>query len=543
MHNTLNPAIGEKYWNHNNAYQRDRYPLTGEDTREVRYDWEQLAARRSIPAPHEVGDGPFVLDMEAYEAIHVAPHRISQREHPDHTAIAGTVELSENGGDVHGTMSFTAYLKTGAGQADSRRPIMFVRNGGPVSATTLWNALELTAPHGVTHMPNDEHTPYPLLTQRETTPFEDTDIVHIDAMGVGWGQPHTDKDRLHYAGIENDARVFAAVIEWFTNTYDQADNPIFYMGSSYAGRAGLSIANYLDARDKNLAGLALVSPSYEGFTTHHHPGDPRRHIANIAVYAATKEYHGWQRPPSPDYLRAVYDDASYFAWTEYADFFLKPRVNSRSKQSLARTLAKQIGINADTILQHNHLVEPRDFTTSFLGLCGLRLSSLDTRLTYSLYHKTQPDVALNNWKPHYTALAIDYFREHFGYVPEDGNTYVSHANLAPQWQEASRGELYTGRVALMHLLQRRPDLPIVETHGMFDLLTPSQAQFWDKLSPPEYVTDQPRSVDLHYGDIRQPLVKPGVNVFTLPSGHQPGAEVYSRKRVAAILKALVSTDE
>ncbi|OGS49755.1 MAG: hypothetical protein A3J40_08880 [Erythrobacter sp. RIFCSPHIGHO2_12_FULL_63_10] len=104
----------------------------------------------------------------------------------------------------------TAYI---AEPRDSNRPVTFLFNGGPGSAS-LWLQMGAFGPKRVA-IPSDARDdggpPYPILDNPDSI-LDVTDLVFIDPVGTGWSHTIGDTDPKDYWGVSQDAASVAKVI-------------------------------------------------------------------------------------------------------------------------------------------------------------------------------------------------------------------------------------------------------------------------------------------------------------------------------------------
>ena len=125
-------------------------------------------------------------------SVTVEGHRI------DYKAVAGTIMLHGKGDDENtptASIFYVAYFKKGADP--SKRPITFLYNGGPGSAS-VWLHMGAFGPRRVVTSDHD-HTPAApyKLVNNDYSLLDASDLVFIDAPGTGFSRliAKTDKDK------------------------------------------------------------------------------------------------------------------------------------------------------------------------------------------------------------------------------------------------------------------------------------------------------------------------------------------------------------
>ena len=118
-------------------------------------------------------------------------------------ATAGTTLLKNDKGEPTGLMYSVAYTKNEV-KDPSTRPVAFLYNGGPGSAT-MWLHMGAFGPRRVSTV-NGAFTPpapYKLVDNGETL-LDKTDLVFIDAMGTGYSHAVCKAQDKDFFGIDEE---------------------------------------------------------------------------------------------------------------------------------------------------------------------------------------------------------------------------------------------------------------------------------------------------------------------------------------------------
>ena len=114
-------------------------------------------------------------------------------------------------GESTGLLYSVAYTRSDVKDL-STRPVSFVYNGGPGSAS-MWLHMGAFGPRRVVTV-NGEFTPpapYGIVDNTETL-LDKTDLVFIDAMGTGYSRAAGKGKEADFFGVEEDAAAFAQFI-------------------------------------------------------------------------------------------------------------------------------------------------------------------------------------------------------------------------------------------------------------------------------------------------------------------------------------------
>ena len=154
-------------------------------------------------------------------------------------------------------MSYVAYFATGA---DPARPVMFLYNGGPGSAT-VWLHMGAFGPRRVITA-EDSHTPaapYRIVDNAYSL-LDVSDLVFIDAPGTGFGKVvGKDKEKAFY-GVDPDADAFADFILQFLSKFGRWNSPKYLFGESYGTTRSAVLSRLLQTEKMvDLNGVILLS--------------------------------------------------------------------------------------------------------------------------------------------------------------------------------------------------------------------------------------------------------------------------------------------
>jgi carboxypeptidase C (cathepsin A) len=155
-------------------------------------------------------------------------------------------------------MSYVAYF-LGA-RPDPARPVTFLFNGGPGSAT-LWLHMGAFGPKRVVtaDAAHADAAPY-RLADNAASLLPESDLVFIDAPGTGFGHlAGTDRHKAFW-GVDQDAHAFANFIVEFLSRHGRWNSPKYVFGESY-GTTRAGALSYVLATEKlvDLNGLILLS--------------------------------------------------------------------------------------------------------------------------------------------------------------------------------------------------------------------------------------------------------------------------------------------
>ena len=140
------------------------------------------------------------------------------------------------------------------------RPIVFIYNGGPGSAT-MYLRMASFGPVRVV-LPDLGHPaggPYKIVPNEDSL-LDTADLVFIDAPGTGYSRVMGKDAYKSFYGIDQDAGAFQRFIRRFLTKYDRWDSPRFLFGESYGTTRDAVLAAALQRHGVDLNGVVFLSP-------------------------------------------------------------------------------------------------------------------------------------------------------------------------------------------------------------------------------------------------------------------------------------------
>src|SRR6185503_3192913 len=324
----------------------------------------------------------------------------------------------------------------------SPRPLMFIYNGGPGSAT-LWLHMGAFGPRRVV-VREDGHTPpapYPVINNAYS-PLDVADLVFIDAPGAGFSRiAGKDKEKAFW-GVDNDAHAFARFIQQFLN-FD----------------------------------LSVDSPGFN-------PGIDNAYVTALPTMAATAWYHNRLPGKRPADLEPFLKEVEQFAISDYAAALQQGgRLDPAGRQRIAERLSGYLGLPVDYLLKSDLRISGGQFSQQLQMPGGLTTGRIDTRYSGPsldvLSKEAQYDPMITSVGSAYVAAWNDYSRTTLRFPAEDG--FKIFAPVFPSWDMAHQAPgmpmPFTGQTTnvmldLATVMKQNPNLKVLNTGGYYDLATP-----------------------------------------------------------------------
>jgi carboxypeptidase C (cathepsin A) len=420
-------------------------------------------------------------------------------------AIAGTLvvhpadwnDSAQNGGaknpDAKGDESspeasifFVYYAKKGANP--ETRPITFVYNGGPGSAT-VWLHMGAWGPKRVvtaedTHNPA---APYKVVDNDQTL-LDASDLVFIDAPATGFSRiAGKDKEKAFF-GVDPDGQAFAGFIQEFLAKYGRFNSPKFLFGESYGTPRSAVLVNDLETeRDIDFNGVILLSQILNFDLSvdrpEYNPGVDLPYQVALPTYAATAWYHHKLPGNPPKDLPTFVQQVERFAMGEYAQALVAGAgLDQKKRLDIATKLHNFTGLPVWYIMKANLRIDGGEFEKTLQDDMGLSTGRLDTRFSGITL---DPLSERSEYDPQSAAISSAYVSAFNAYVRGtlnygQGKLYVPSARLFRDWDMRHKppGQQFPGRGAanvmpdLANAMKQNPNLKVLLMGGYYDLATP-----------------------------------------------------------------------
>jgi carboxypeptidase C (cathepsin A) len=409
----------------------------------------------------------------------------------DPKAERGPPASGEDGADAknptaEASMFYVAYFKNGGGS----RPVTFVYNGGPGSAT-VWLHMGAFGPRRIVTA-TDGHTPaapYSLINNGSSL-LDATDLVFIDAPGTGFSRiAGKDKEKAFF-GVDQDAYAFAEFISQFLSKYGRWNSPKYLFGESYGTPRSAVLINQLEAdRAIDFNGVILLSQILNFDLSPDRPtGNPGIDLPYQTVlptYAATAWYHK-KLPGERKDLETLLPEVEQFAMGDYARALAAGSdLSAADRRAIAEKLHQYTGLPVEYILKADLRIDGGEFRQNLQDDAGLTTGRLDTRFS-------GPDIdplsQRADYDPQSTALGSAYVSAFNEYVRKElrfgeGKAFKHSIQAGRNWnfahqqpgqnQRPSAGRQGSNVMPdLANAMKINPNLKIQLHAGYFDLATP-----------------------------------------------------------------------
>ncbi len=406
-----------------------------------------------------------------------------------YTATAGNLILRDEEDKPYGSIFYVAYTLDGA--EPGTRPVSFLYNGGPGSAT-LWLHMGSFSPvRIVTDSPKATAGPPFKLVPNEYSLLDKSDLVFIDAPLTGYSRAVGKGTAKDFAGVDQDLRAFDRFIIRYLTVNQRWNSPKFLIGESYGTTRSAALADMLGNDGVQLNGVVLIS-SILNYAVHA-GGYDNLYIFNLPSYAAAAWYFD-KIPNKPADVAAWVQQAREFAAGPYAQaLFAGDNLPAAQLDEVAKQVSHFTGLSVDYIKEANLRISPVRFRKEVLrddrktlGRYDMRFEGVDVDAAGEMPSYDASDTGITGA---FVAALEDYMERELKY--ESTDAYRPSANSIGQWdwkhKPTSGGPGFGGReqaepyvaADLASAIRKNPHLHVFSANGYFDLATPFFATEYD----------------------------------------------------------------
>ena len=428
-------------------------PQQGQQRERPRPSEPPSEAGRRAPAPEE-------KNSVTHHTARVGGQQIN------YTATAATYVIRADDGTAKATMFYVAYTKDGV-QDVSHRPVSFVYNGGPGSAS-LFTHMGM-GPKRVALTSDGHGMPAPYsVVDNEDSFLDATDLVFIDAISTGYSRPAPGENPTQFHGIIQDANWFADFIYQYINRNQRWLSPKFLIGESYGTTRSAELAGVLQERhEMYLNGIVLVSSvAFANW------GADDRSEFFLPTYTTTAWYHHMLQPDLQNLtIEQVAEKARVFAHGEYAAALEKgDALTPEEHKKIVDEIAHYTALSPTYIDHSNLRVSPFRWFRELQRDKRLEVGRLDSRFTGyeqdAAGERPDYDPSEATYEGAFVATFHDYVRRELKW--ESDMYYTVTANVRP-WDQTGNTDVAE---VLRSAITQQTYLKVLVVAGYYDVATP-----------------------------------------------------------------------
>ncbi|RBP99806.1 S10 family peptidase [Bifidobacterium xylocopae] len=422
---------------------------------------------------------------------HVTHHSITIDGHAwRYDATAGTITIDTETVRPAASIFYTAFTAVGeSGEADIKRPVTFIFNGGPGSASTFL-MMGSVGPKRI-NIPDaapQPAAPYELSDNTDTL-LPASDLVFVDAAGAGFSQI-AEEAKKELWSVDGDVKGFSAFIRAWLSRHHRWNSPKYILGESYGTTRGAALAFRLQQDGVALNGLTLLSNILDYAFTF--DTSDQYYIGYFPTYAAIAKYHG-KAGQGIDMARHLQTARDFANGPLRQALWKGDRLGSDERALVSRRYAELTGLDERYVSDCNLRVMDDRFRKQLLRDEDSIVGRYDGRvrgLDMDRVSETETFVVDDNFlEPPYSSLANAYLRDDLGWQgraerksfagfdwnsPEPGKGWTWWHQLPPRTLSSFGDKTPFPKVTpdLAAAISRLPTLKVLVCNGIYDLATP-----------------------------------------------------------------------
>jgi carboxypeptidase C (cathepsin A) len=382
-----------------------------------------------------------------------------------YTATAANYVIKANDGTPKASFFFVGYTKD---EADlSKRPVSFVFNGGPGSASSYTHMGLGPRRIVLTDDGRGMPAPYSIIENGDSN-LDTTDLVFVDAISTGYSRPVPGENTAQFYGVVQDAEYFADFIYQYLTRNERWASPKFLIGESYGTTRSAQLSYTLQRRHQiYLNGVVLLSAV--GFGNW---GADDRTIFFLPTLVVSAWYHKVLAPELQKLsIAELAQKARQFAHGEYAAALEKgDEISPAEYQKVVKGLAHLTGLSPKYIEQTNLRISPQRWFKELLRDKRQTIGRIDSRFlgmdADAAGERYEYDSSLASYDGAYVAMFQDYVRKELKWNTD--MYYTLSARVQP-WDQGQPG---APAEALRSAMTQQGQLRVLVICGYYDVATP-----------------------------------------------------------------------
>jgi carboxypeptidase C (cathepsin A) len=359
----------------------------------------------------------------------------------------------------------TSYI---ANDADARRPVVFVFNGGPIGPTTPLH-MGAFGPERIA-IPDDlnaDPASFKLVDNRYA-PLDATDIVIFDPANTGYSRTVPGvAPESQFSNVADGRQLAQLVLEW-RRIHNRPDAPVYLIGESYGTMRAVETADQLQKAGSPVAGVMLLGQAVNIIEYAQRPNNIISYAVSLPTLAAVGWAHDKVDRKGRSFDEFIKQAQDYGAGEYLSVLFLGDKAPMARQAAVAKRLEEFTGLPAEEFLRQRLKVSKQSYQR--LLFPGKPLDTNDAR--YFVPEGRQYATYSSRFEPE----AVRFFHD-FLKVPESVGSYsldnpAENAFDSWVWADNKTPFLdwpYVGQ--LKDVMDKNPAFRLFVANGYFDTQT------------------------------------------------------------------------
>jgi carboxypeptidase C (cathepsin A) len=379
-------------------------------------------------------------------------------------SVVEPIEVGDPAGRPVARLVATSYIARDAGPP---RPVLFVFNGGPITATTplhmgAFGPKRVAIPDALDADPATFR-----VVDNAYSPIDVADVVVFDPANTGFSRTLPGVDPKSQFSVKADGRQLAQLVIAWRRIHGRTQSPVYLVGESYGTMRAVEAADQLQKAGFPIAGIMLWGQAVNIVEYAQRPNNIVSYAVSLPTLAALGWVHNVADRKGRSFERFILDAKKYGAGEYLSVLFLGDQAPRARMEAVARRLQEFTGLPAKEFLDRRLKVTKTDYQR--LLISGKLLETNDAR--YVLPQGTRGAPYATRWAP----AAVEHFHNFLG-VPDIG-PYLLDAPNPPGFNAWDWGENkspfldwpYVGQ--LKSVMEQNSDFTLFVANGYFDTQT------------------------------------------------------------------------
>lgn len=372
---------------------------------------------------------------------------------------------------------YVAYTKDGVGK-DDKRPVTFVFNGGPGSAS-IWLHMGSFSPVRVNFANDKGDAPAAPFTYSDNPNswLGFTDLVFLDPVSTGYSRTPKGVSPKKYHGVYEDIASVGDFIRMYITRNERWNSPKFIAGESYGTTRASGLSGYLqDNYGMYMNGIILISSCLNFQLLDFDHGNEIPYILYMPTYSTTAQYY---KKLTPEFQNLAVDQlakqAETFAQGTYSYFlFQGDKASADLTNKVVDSINLFTGIPKDYIRQSKERIPDYRFFKEVLRDEGKIVGRFDSRFSGEdeddAGEAPSYDPSDANINGLFNSTFNDYVRRDLGYKSD--LPYNAFGNVWPWDFQPFENAYVDVSGTLRSAMTQNPHLKVMVVCGYYDLATP-----------------------------------------------------------------------
>jgi carboxypeptidase C (cathepsin A) len=415
-------------------------------------------------------------------AVHspVVTHHVGTFNHKSvrYTATVASVDVPDAKGKPSARLVSFDYVADDHPDI-SKRPVMFVFNGGPITAS-LWLHIGVMGPKRVAVPENlaADISTYQLV-DNPYSPLDATDLVFVDPASTGYSRVLSGVAPESYYSVAADGQQVTAFISAWLQSHGRLDAPVYLLGESYGTVRAAEVAAQLAELPHPilLSGVSLLGQAVNIIEYAQRPQNIISYAVSLPTLAAIGWYHQKVNRDGKT-VDSFADEAWQFAQADYLHaLFQGSDIEPAERDRVAKRLEEFTGISAAYYRDHELRITKEQYRAELLKDRGLLLGRADARYVAPITSKGLAEDPSNIITEPFKRLFADYVRNDLRVDWPDEYILMAKIRAFEDWQWGGTAGgaspfsnwLYTDR--LLKVMNASPRFRVFVGNGYYDTQT------------------------------------------------------------------------